>query len=226
MKRVVVPELLDTDDGTPQEVATSLQDLRRLNRWFGGVHTMSSILRRVAKERHLKELSWVDVAGGEGYVATQTQRSLARSGTATQPVILDRAPTHLGSAHPAVCGDATALPFRDNSFDAVGCSLFLHHLEPEQIVQFAREGLRVARHAFLIHDLQRHPIHLALSYLGLPLYRSRLTRHDAVASVRRAYTAEEIREMLRPVTAASNIETEMFYLFRMGVIVWKQPNMT
>jgi ubiquinone/menaquinone biosynthesis C-methylase UbiE len=226
MKRVVVPELLDTDDGTPQEVATSLQDLRRLNRWFGGVHTMSSLLRRVAKKRHLKELSWVDVAGGEGYVATQTQRSLARSGTATQPVILDRAPTHLGSAHPAVCGDATALPFRDNSFDAVGCSLFLHHLEPEQIIQFAREGLRVARHAFLIHDLQRHPIHLALSYLGLPLYRSRLTRHDAVASVRRAYTAEEIREMLRPVTAASNIEIEMFYLFRMGVIVWKQPNMT
>jgi ubiquinone/menaquinone biosynthesis C-methylase UbiE len=226
MKRVVVPELLDTDEGTPQEIATSLQDLRRLNQWFGGVHTMASLLRRVVKERHLKELSWVDVAGGEGYVATQTQRTLARSGTITQPVILDRAPTHLGNAHPAVCGDATALPFRDNSFDAVGCSLFLHHLEPEQIVRFAREGLRVARHAFLIHDLQRHPVHLALSYLGLPLYRSRLTRHDAIASVRRAYTVEEIREVLKPVTAASNIEIETFYLFRMGVIVWKQPNMT
>ena len=226
MKRVVVPELLDTDDGTPQEVVASLQDLRRLNRWFGGVHTMSSLLQQVAKERQLTELSWVDVAGGEGYVATLTQRSLAKSGITTRPIILDRAPTHLGTAHPAVCGDATALPFRDNSFDAVGCSLFLHHLEPEQIVRFAREGLRVARHAFLIHDLQRHPIHLALSYLGLPLYRSRLTRHDAIASVRRAYTVEEVKEMLRLVTAASNIEIKTFYLFRMGVIVWKQPNMT
>jgi ubiquinone/menaquinone biosynthesis C-methylase UbiE len=226
MKRVVVPELLDTDDGTPREVATSLQDLRRLNRWFGGIHTMSSLLRRVAEQCHLKELSWVDVAGGEGYVATQTQRSLAKSGTAVRTVILDRAPTHLGGMHPAVCGDALALPFRDNSFDAVGCSLFLHHLEPEQIVRFAREGLRVARHAFLIHDLQRHPLHLMLSYLGLPLYRSRLTRHDAIASVRRAYTAEEIGEMLKPVTDASNIEIRKFYLFRMGVIVWKQPNMT
>jgi ubiquinone/menaquinone biosynthesis C-methylase UbiE len=226
MKRVVVPELLDTDDGTPQEVVASLQDLRRLNRWFGGVHTMSSLLQQVAKERQLTELSWVDVAGGEGYVATLTQRSLAKSGITTRPIILDRAPTHLGSAHPGICGDATALPFRDNSFDAVGCSLFLHHLEPAQIVRFAREGLRVARHAFLIHDLQRHPIHLALSYLGLPLYRSRLTRHDAIASVRRAYTVEEIKEMLRPVTAASNIEIKTFYLFRMGVIVWKQPNMT
>ena len=225
MKRVVVPELLDTDAGTPREVATSLEDLRRLNLWFGGVHTMANLLKRVAQRRHLKELSWVDVAGGEGYVATQTQRSLARSGTAVHPVILDRAPTHLGDIHPAVCGDATALPFRDNSFDAVGCSLFLHHLEPDEIVRFAREGLRVARHAFLIHDLRRHPMHLILSYLGLPLYRSRLTRHDAIASVRRAYTVEEIREMLKPVTAASNLEIKQSYLFRMGVIVWKQPSM-
>lgn len=226
MKRVVVPELLDTDAGTPHEVATSLQDLRRLNSWFGGIHTMSNLLRRVAQERDLKDLSWVDVAGGEGYVATLTQRSLAKSGTTVRSVILDRAPTHLGGEHPAVCGDATALPFRDNSFDAVGSSLFLHHLEPEQIVRFAREGLRVARYALLIHDLQRHPLHLMLSYLGLPLYRSRLTRHDAIASVRRAYTVEEVSEMLKPVAAASNIEIKSFYLFRMGVIVWKQPSMT
>ncbi|MCU1331945.1 MAG: hypothetical protein JWM08_937 [Candidatus Angelobacter sp.] len=225
MKRVVVPELLDTDDGTPHEVAASLQDLRMFNSWFGGVHTMSSLLRRVAQQRRLNQLSWVDVAGGEGYVATRTQRSLARSGITSQPVILDRAPTHLSNTHPAVCGDALALPFRDNSFDAVGCSLFLHHLEPDEIVRFAREGLRVARHAFLIQDLQRHPLHLALSYLGAPLYRSRITRHDAPASVGRAYTVHEVRKILSSVAAVENIEIRTYFLFRMGVIVWKQPNM-
>jgi ubiquinone/menaquinone biosynthesis C-methylase UbiE len=226
MKRVVVEELLDSDSGTPAEVAGSLQDLRMFNSWFGGVHTMASLLRRVSQQRGLKQISWVDVAGGEGYVATQTQQSLARSGISSQPVILDRALTHLGKAHTAVCGDALALPFRDNSFDAVGCSLFMHHLEPDQIVRFAKEGLRVARHAFLVQDLQRHPLHLALSYLGMPLYRSRITRHDAVASVNRAYTVEEVRNILFDVAAAENIEIRNFFLFRMGVIVWKQPNMT
>jgi ubiquinone/menaquinone biosynthesis C-methylase UbiE len=225
MKRVVVEELLDSDAGTPREVEGSLKDLRMFNSWFGGVHTMASLLRQVARQRGLKDISWVDVAGGEGYVATRTQKSLARSGITSRPVIMDRAPTHLANTHPAVCGDALALPFRDNSFDAVGCSLFLHHLEPAEIVRFAREGLRVARHAFLIHDLQRHPLHLALGYLGMPLYRSRITRHDALASVRRAYTVDEVRKMLAPVTAANNIEINSFYLFRMGVIVWKQPNM-
>jgi ubiquinone/menaquinone biosynthesis C-methylase UbiE len=225
MKRVVVAELLDTDAGTPREVEGSLKDLRMFNSWFGGVHTMSSLLRRVARQRGLKDISWVDVAGGEGYVATRTQKSLARSGITSQPVILDRAATHLSTSQPGVCGDALALPFRDNSFDAVGCSLFLHHLEPAEIVRFAREGLRVARHAFLIHDLQRHPFHLALGYLGMPLYRSRITRHDALASVHRAYTVEEVRKMLAPVATADNIEINTFYLFRMGVIVWKQRNM-
>jgi ubiquinone/menaquinone biosynthesis C-methylase UbiE len=225
MKRVVVEELLDSDAGTPREVEGSLKDLRMFNSWFGGVHTMSSLLRRVARQRGLKDISWVDVAGGEGYVATRTQKSLARSGISSRPVIMDRAATHLANTHPAVCGDALALPFSDNSFDAVGCSLFLHHLEPAEIVRFAREGLRVARHALLIHDLQRHPLHLALGYLGMPLYRSRITRHDALASVRRAYTVDEVRQMLAPVTVANNIEINTFYLFRMGVIVWKQPNM-
>jgi SAM-dependent methyltransferase len=225
MKRVVVEELLDSDAGTPAEVAGSLKDLRMFNTLFGGVHTMASLLRRVAQKRRLKQISWVDVAGGEGYVATRAQRSLARSGISSQPVILDRAPTHLGNTHPAVCGDALALPFRDNSFDAVGCSLFLHHLEPDEIVRFAREGLRVARHAFLVQDLQRHPLHLGLSYIGAPLYRSRITRHDAPASVGRAYTVEEVSKILFGVAPAANIEIKKFFLFRMGVIVWKQPNM-
>ena len=225
MKRVVVAELLDTDAGTPREVEGSLKDLRMFNSLFGGVHTMSSLLRRVAQKRGLKQISWVDVAGGEGYVATRAQRSLARSGISSQPVILDRAPTHLGNTHPAICGDALALPFRDNSFDAVGCSLFLHHLEPDEIVRFTREGLRVARHAFVVQDLQRHPLHLGLSYIGAPLYRSRITRHDAPASVGRAYTVEEMRKILSGVAPAANIEIKRFFLFRMGVIVWKQPNM-
>ena len=226
MKRVVVPELLDTDSGTPSEVVQSIRDLRMFNRAFGGIRTVSCMLRGVAEGRKLKEIFWLDVAGSEGFIARETQKVLARSGTTTYPVVLDRAPSHMDNGVPGVCGDALALPFRDNSFDVVGSSLFLHHLEPDQIVRFAREGLRVARHAFVIHDLVRHPLHLALSYLGVPLYRSRLTRHDAPASVRRAYTVNEITAILRPVAAAADLEIQRFFLFRMGVTVWKRPTTT
>jgi ubiquinone/menaquinone biosynthesis C-methylase UbiE len=220
VKRVVVRELLDSDAGSPQEVQDSLSDLRMFNRRFGGVQTTAEMLRRIAEQRGLTKLLWLDVAGGTGYVAALTRQSLLHAGIDAEAVILDRAPNHMNGNHAAVCGDALSLPFAEGSFDAVGCSLFAHHLEPHEIELFTREGLRVARHAFFIHDLVRHPLHLALAYAGLPLYRSRITRHDAPASVRRAYTVQEMRNMLHSA-GANNVEITTHFLFRMGAIAWK-----
>jgi hypothetical protein len=72
----------------------------------------------------------------------------------------------------------------------------------------------------LINDLVRHPLHYLLACAAVPLYRSRLTRHDAPVSIRRAYTPDEMISMLRQ-TAASQIEISRHFLFRMGVIAWK-----
>jgi len=221
MKRLVVPELLDTDSGTPQEILDSLADLRMFNRRFGGVRTMATLLREVASERRLKEMSWLDVAGGAGDVATLTQQSLQRSGIAVHPVVMDRADTHLNRDHFNVCGDALALPFRDSSFDVVGSSLFVHHLRPDDLVRFTDEALRVARHAFVINDLIRNPIHYAVALAGRAIYRSRVTRHDAPASVRAAYAVDEVRSILKK-SGAPAVWMRTFYFYRMGVIAWKE----
>jgi hypothetical protein len=221
VKRVVVPELLDNDQGTLEEVEGSLNDLRMFNRRFGGIHTTSEVLRTIAGGRGLRKIAWLDVAGSTGDVASLTGRLLSTYGIDSETVVLDRSSSHMNGSQVSVCGDALMLPFADNSFDAVGCSLFAHHLEPEEVSQFAREGLRVARHAFFIHDLIRHPLHLALAYAGFPLYRSRITRHDAPASVHRAYTVHEMRDMLQTSGAAS-LQIETYFLFRMGVIAWKR----
>ncbi len=221
MKRVIVPELLDTDAGTHEEVQGSLRDLRMFNRRFGGIRATSSVMRKIAERRGIKKIQWLDVAGASGDVAAFTQQALSGTGVELETVILDRVPSHLNGKYPGVCGDALNLPFEDGSFDAVGCSLFAHHLEPPEIEKFVREGLRVARHALFIHDLIRHPLHLALAYAGFPIYRSRITRHDAPASVRRAYTVEEMDRMLRDSGTADNVEIATFFLFRMGAIAWK-----
>lgn len=228
MRRVVVPELLDSDSGTPQEVEGSLVDLRMFNRRFGGVRTMTALLREIAAKRRLKAMDWLDVAGGAGDLAALTQKSLAGFDLKVNPVIMDRAPSHMNGSGQNVCGDALALPFRDGSFDVVSSSLFVHHLEPGELERFAREGLRVARQGFVINDLIRDPVHLALALIGQPIYRSRITRHDAPASVRRAYTIEEIRTILDPkAIGGSGLTVHTFYLYRMGVIVWKpEPSTT
>ena len=220
MKRVAIPELLDTDSGSPAEIAASLSDLNRINRWFGGISTTTSMIRRVAQKLGVLSLSMLEVAAGSGYVPERARQQLVHEGIELKVTLLDRAPSHLVNGNRAIAGDVLALPFRDASFDLVGSVIFLHHLSPEQVIQSVNEALRVSRAAVLINDVVRHPMHLALVYAGLPLFRSRLTHHDAPASVRQAYTTAEIRDLLKR-TSAARVEIHRRYLFRMGVMVWK-----
>lgn len=220
MKRVVTPELLDSDVGTPAEIDTALNDLRRINRWFGGIGTTTHMIERAAAVTGQKQLSLLDVAAASGDVAQKARERLRRAGVELAITVLDRAPSHLRNGLPKVAGDALALPFRDQSFDLVSCGLFAHHLEPPEIIQFVNEGLRVARVAVLINDLVRHPMHLALVYAGLPLFRSSMTHHDAPASVRAAYTREEMQQILSQ-TRAARVEVTPSPLFRMAAIAWR-----
>jgi hypothetical protein len=221
MKRVPITELLDTDDGTPAEVAGSLADLRMINRRFGGRETTRRMVEKVAFATKSNSVSLLEVAAGSGDVPRWTRDLLSARGIRLEITLLDRVASHIGNGGRSIVGDALAIPFRDASFDLVGCGLFAHHLSPKHVVRFVNESLRVCRHAALINDLIRHPLHLAMVYAGSPLYRSRLTRHDAPASVRQAYTLEEMHDLLRQ-TSAARIEIDRHYLFRMGVIAWKK----
>jgi ubiquinone/menaquinone biosynthesis C-methylase UbiE len=220
MKRVVTPELLDTDSGTPTEVRDSLADLRLVNRWFGGAATTEWMVERVVRQLNARSLSLLEIGAGSGDVPEIVRRRLERRGVRLEVTLLDRVASHLNGSRRAVVGDALSLPFADSSFDVISCGLFAHHLSPEELVRFANEALRVCRRAVLINDLIRHPLHLALIGAGYPLYRSRLTRHDAPASVRQAYTLREMRDLLEK-TNAGEVEIHRHYLFRMAVTAWK-----
>ena len=221
MKRRVTAELLDDDLGSPQEIASSLRDLRHINDWFGGTRTTTALMHRVARRARLSKLSVLEVGSGRGDVPLAAQRSLARRGIEVQVTLLDRLWSHLpGSGTASVSGDAMRLPFRDAVFDVVSCSLFAHHFEVSELQRFVIEALRVSRQAVLINDLVRTRLHLSFVYLGLPLFRSRITWNDAPASVRRAYTVSEMRSILATVPAR-RIEISRHFLFRMGALIWK-----
>jgi SAM-dependent methyltransferase len=224
MKRVVTPELLDSDAATPAEVQQTLADLRRINRWFGGISTTRRMLEQVVARMRKRsadrgEITLLDVGAGSGDVSLIAARQIPPPAQ-IRVTLMDRMPAHLPrNGTGTVAGDALSLPFLDNSFDLVTCSLLIHHLEREQIVQFVNQALRVARVAVLLNDLRREPLHLALMCAGYPLF-ARLTLHDGIASVRRAYTPQELKSILGN-TDAAGVEMENRYLYRMGIIVWK-----
>ncbi len=222
MKRVVTQELLDEDLGTPEEIHDTLLDLRWFNRHFGGYESMSALLVQVGKRCGARRISFLDVAGGTGEVAEAVSTRLRAKGLELRSAVLDRAVSHMTSRPTApnkIAGDAIALPFANASFDVVGCNLFCHHLEPDDLVAFFNEGLRVARLAVIASDLRRNLFHWVVAYAGRFTYRSRLTRNDAPASVRRAYTVSELQQIAHRTHAAGSI-IQRYYFQRLGLTLW------
>lgn len=88
-------------------------------------------------------------------------------------------------------GDAMALPLGDASVDYAINSMFVHHLSEEQVVRVLAEMWRVARRGAMVADLLRDRRALMWIKIGTCL-ASAMVRHDAVVSVRQAFTLDEI----------------------------------
>ncbi|WP_430231388.1 methyltransferase domain-containing protein, partial [Nitrosomonas communis] len=114
--------------------------------------------------------------------------------------------------------DARAVPLPNNSVDIVLCSLSLHHFPPTDAVQVLREMNRLGRHGFILNDLRRGRLGYVAAWLAAHLTtRNRLTRNDAPLSVRRAYTPQELGELLtRAGIQDATISTHRW--FRMAAV--------
>jgi hypothetical protein len=53
-----------------------------------------------------------------------------------------------------------------------------------------------------------------------PVLFSRITQHDSVASVKRAFQLEEVRELFRR-TGVSSFQVERSFFFRLAGVLWK-----
>ena len=201
-------ELLDGDLDDPEALADNLRDLRRINRWLGGVSLTRSAVRALAGEP--ESLSLLDVGTGGADIPLALIADASTRGVRLRVVGLDSRPEVLEAAvraHPVVAstpdldlqlGDGLALPFEDGSFDIVHCSLVVHHQTPDEAIALMTEMGRVARTGVVINDLDRQRLGwLGAWLIGHLLTGNRYTRHDAPLSVRRAYRAVEMADLLR-----------------------------
>src|SRR3974390_259721 len=109
MQRVDSEEILDSDRCPAPDRDTSLRDLCRINRWFGGVGTTRSLIERVASMSGRRHFSVLEVASGFGEVPRAAASRLARKGITLDITDVDRLSSHLRRGHRAVVADALAL---------------------------------------------------------------------------------------------------------------------
>lgn len=230
MRRVLTTEWLDLGGKTDPEIADDLLQLSRINRHFGGARLVLGGMERLLAEDGppAGPLRLLDVATGSADLPLRLVGWALRRGLRAHVVALDRNPAVLRvareSTRPArevslVRADAGALPLRPRSFDYALCSLFLHQLDEAAGAALLRAMLGAARRAVLVNDLRRNPVHYAAAWaLARALTRNPITRNDAPASVRNAYTLEELRALGR-ASGASRVEVRRRAPFRACMVL-------
>lgn len=101
----------------------------------------------------------------------------------------------LGANIEFVQSDVLAAPLPEG-FDAIICSLFLHHLADEDAVDLLRRMAAASRQLVAVNDLRRSTAGLLLAYAASKaLTRSDVVRVDAPLSVRAAFTISEAKAL-------------------------------
>lgn len=226
MERQPTLELLDDDLGTPEEIQQSLDDLWRINRWLGGTSSAKRLLDRVISKAGLAAPRILDVGCGDARLAAWLQREFAQRNVSAKFCALDRRLSHLDGGRPRVDGlwravaDALSPPFRDRSFDIVMSNLFFHHLSGNRARDFLRGLAALAERAVVMIDLERHWLPHFFIRVAWPFTLSRITRHDGPASVRQAYTRDELSAIVAEA-GFSGAEIQKLPFYRLGLILWK-----
>lgn len=201
-------ELMDAPGLDREELAGALRDLAWINRRFGNVRMvlarLGSIIDRLSTPA-AEPVSILDVATGFADIPRAIALWAREKGRRVEVVAVDRQEQVVELAREASRGfpevriergDALALPFGDSSFDITIASQVLHHMEGEEPVRFLRELHRVARRAALVADLRRGFWPFAVTWTALRVVsRNRFIRFDGPLSIRRAFTAGELRDL-------------------------------
>ncbi|MBL9031089.1 MAG: methyltransferase domain-containing protein [Phycisphaerae bacterium] len=228
-ERRLRPELMDDPSLDASEHRRALAGLQRLNAVSGAVRAVWSGLRGAA--RRAGELTVLDVAAGSGDVAIGLARRARAEGVHVEMHAADLSPVALETAREAAACAGVSLTLhrmdvlRDpmpGEYDAVCCSLFMHHLSESDALGLLYRMRSAARRLVVVSDLERTRMAAVLAYLGSRLLtRSRVVRTDAMLSVAAAFTISEFAELAAEAGLAG-VEVQRHFPARF-VFVWKRP---
>jgi hypothetical protein len=236
------PELIDGDGYGVEEYRDCLADLRRINRYLGGQRVIARHLFPMiesvvgagdgigagsdgSRSDWTRPVRLLDVGTGSADLPVMVVEWCRARRIAVEFTVIDfnrlatiEARDFVG-AYPeirVVRADAFRLPFVDGAFDFALASLFLHHFDDAAAARLLSGLASVARVAFLINDLRRHPV----AYYGIMLLtqiftRNRLVRHDAAVSVLRGFGEGELERIAMSAGVKAGIHRHFPYRYLM-----------
>ncbi len=197
-------ELMDVVTGVDAVLLADLRNLRELNRWFGSYRIIRHYLTRWVPPGSSQH--FLDLCTGSGDIprlivdwCRARKVDVRIEALDFQEATLDVARS-LSQDYPEIVygiKDATRLDARQ-TYTGVFCSLALHHFSQSDAIAILAAMRRTSHGFVLAADLERS----RFTWLGVRLitstvFREPMTVHDALLSVRRAFSFAEFSQLAR-----------------------------
>jgi SAM-dependent methyltransferase len=194
------PELMDRPGLAMDEHRRALAGLARINWLSGSSRILWPALEKLARS-NAGVVRVLDLACGSGDVTLALARRAARWGQRMEFVGYDASEVAVGVARANARKSGLAVEFfhadvlrseLPAGFDAIACSLFLHHLDGGNAEGLLRRMADRARRLVLVNDLVRSRAGYFLASVACRLLTSsRIVRVDGPLSVEGAFTPGE-----------------------------------
>lgn len=222
-------EILDDFELQGNDLTQNLRELQLVNSNLGGYSLVKEGVERIIIKKNLHgTVRIADIGCGGG----DTLRELAKWGSRKN---LDLELTGIDANENAISyakGNSKthseikyqklnifSEEFKALEYDIIMFNLFVHHFEEEQIIDFLKV-CRSKNAVVLINDLQRSALAYSLFKIGSRLFRfSKISRHDGLLSIRKAFVRKDLRELLR-ASGFTEFSIKWKWAFRYQVIAW------
>ncbi len=217
------PELMDQPQPVTRELEIDLENLRKINRYFGSHSLLRPFLRRWFEPgRTFRVLDLCTASGDLPRMMIDWARSrgiaLKIDAVEMNASILEIA-RRRSAAYPEINFiHADALHFAESlTYDLVHCSLALHHFSEENATRLLRHMRELSHDKVLASDLERSAVtQLSVWLLTACVFREPMTRHDGRLSARRAFSFWEFAQ-LADAAGWENFEHRRFFPARQAM---------
>ncbi len=204
LRDTAVLELMDDPGCDEQALRRTYAGFARVNRLVSG---WRSTYRDLVRPRlsSARTTTLLDIGFGGGDLARALAGWARADGLKLAVDAVDPDPRALAFVHdqPATAGvtfraaDTAALVAAGERFDLVTSNHLLHHLDPAALDQVLGDSRQLAAELVVHSDLRRSRLaYLGWSTLARPLSRGTFLHTDGLRSIRRSYTAAELRAVV------------------------------
>ena len=196
------PEMMDKPQPVTPELESDLENLRRLNQYFGSYGLLRHFLRLWLTPGR----TWciLDLATGSADIPCMIADWARQRNITVRIDAVDFQESTLEIARRRTAGYPEISLIRADAreyssaqtYDLVCCSLALHHFSEADAVKLLKQMRRLTHDKALVADLERSVVAWVAVWLLTELvFREPMTQYDARLSVKRAFSFREFRSL-------------------------------